>query len=123
MDPVKIRKMGAHTMVTGSNRAAVERAVQDLVTQGARLVSKVEALGDNWIATLEQRVEADDDGCKVVRLGMQIIVTGPDRQRVQARLDAILGDGAVLKSGPQQREDQWVAVCDEAGVDKTVHRW
>lgn len=123
MDPVKVRRMGGHTMVAGSDRAAVQHAVQALVAKGAKLVSKLEALGDNWIATLEEPAQQDNDGCKVVRLGMQIIVTGADRQRVQARLQAIMKDGATLRSGPEQREGQWIAVCDEGGVDKTVHRW
>ena len=123
MDPVKITRMGSHTMVAGSAKAAVERAVHTLIGKGARLVSSIEPLGANWIATLEQAVEDPGDGCKVVRLGLQIIVTGPGRAPVQKRLDVLLHAGAVLKSGPELRDGQWIAVCDEGGVDKTVHRW
>jgi hypothetical protein len=123
MDAVRITRMGTHAMVAGSDRAAVEKAVQGLVAKGAKLVSKVEALGRNWVATVEQAENATDDGCKVVRMGLQIIVTGPDRARVQQRVRTILQEGAALKSGPELRDGQWVALCDEGGVDKTVHRW
>ena len=125
MDPVKITKMGNHTMVSGSDKSAVERAVAELVRRKARLVSAVEALGRNWVATVEQSGPSSDqnDGCKVVRLGLQLLVAGPDRVRVQRRVQALLREGAVLKSGPEERDGTWVAVCDEGGVDKTVHRW
>jgi hypothetical protein len=123
MDAVKITRMGTHAMVAGSDKGAVEKTVQGLVAKGAKLVSKVEALGQNWVATVEQAEEPADDGCKVVRMGLRIIITGPDRARVQQRVRTVVQDGAELKSGPELRDGQWVALCDEGGVDKTVHRW
>jgi hypothetical protein len=115
--------MGTHAMIAGSDKGAVENTVQGLVAKGAKLVSKVEALGQNWVATVEQAEQPADDGCKVVRMGLRIIITGPDRARVQQRVSAVVQDGAELKSGPELRDGQWVALCDEGGVDKTIHRW
>jgi hypothetical protein len=100
MDAVKITRMGTHAMIAGSDKGAVENTVQGLVAKGAKLVSKVEALGQNWVATVEQAEQPADDGCKVVRMGLRIIITGPEL-----------------------RDGQWVALCDEGGIDKTVHRW
>jgi hypothetical protein len=124
MDPVKVAKMGTHTMVSGSDKRAVEAKVAELVAKGSKLMSKVEALGRNWVATLEDRTAAPDvDGCRVARLGLQLIVTGPDRAAVHKRALALMQEGAVLKSAPQENTNGWSAVLDEGGVDKTVHRW
>jgi len=38
-------------------------------------------------------------------------------------VQALMQEGAVCKSGPELRDGVWVAVCDEGGVDKTIHRW
>jgi hypothetical protein len=124
MDPVKVARLGTHTMVSGSDKMAVEAKVADLVATGSKLISKVEALGRNWVATLEDRTASPDvDGCRVARLGLQIIVTGPDKAAVHKRALALMKEGAVLKSGPQENTNGWSAVLDEGGVDKTVHRW
>jgi hypothetical protein len=124
MDPVKVANLGTHTMVSGSNKSAVEAKVSELVGKGAKLVSKVEPLGRNWVATLEDRTAAPDvDGCRVARLGLQLIVTGPDRGAVHKRAQQLMSEGAVLKSGPQENTNGWSAVLDEGGIDKTVHRW
>ena len=124
MDPVKVARLGAHTMVSGSDKSAVEARVAELVSRGSRLVSKIEPLGRNWVATLEDRTAAPDvDGCRVARLGLQIIVTGPDRAAVQKRARQLMSEGAVLKSGPQESTNGWSAVLDEGGVDKSLHRW
>ena len=124
MDAVKISRMGTHTMVAGADKAAVEAAMADLVRAGAKPASKVEPLGRNWIVTLETSLTAtDSSGCKVVRMGLQMMVTGPSKAKVQERVQALVQEGAVCKSGPELRDGVWVAVCDEGGVDKTIHRW
>ena len=124
MDAVKISRMGKHTMVAGSDKRAVEAAMADLIRAGAKPVSKVEPLGRNWIVTLETPpATADNGGCKVVRMGLQTMVTGPSKAKVQERVQALMQEGAVCKSGPELRDGVWIAVCDEGGVDKTIHRW
>ncbi len=121
MDPVKVAKMGTHTMVSGADKSAVEAKVVELAGEGFKLVSKVEALGRNWVATLEDPTAVPDvDGCRVARLGLQIIVTGPDKAAVHKRAQALMKQGAVLKSGPQEHTSAWSAVLDEGGLDTTV---
>jgi hypothetical protein len=111
-------------MVAGSDKSAVEAAMADLIRGGAKPVSKVEPLGRNWIVTLETPLTASDSsGCKVVRMGLQMMVTGPSKAKVQERVQSLMQEGAVCKSGPELRDGVWVAVCDEGGVDKTIHRW
>jgi len=123
MDPVRVAKMGTHTVVSGPDKAAVEARVYELVRRGGRLVGKVEALGSNWVATLEDiSAGPDQDGCRVARLGLQIIVTGPDKASVHKRAQALMQEGAVLKWPPQENTNGWSAVLDEAGVDKTGSR-
>ena len=124
MDAVKISRMGTHTMVAGSDKRAVEAAMADLLRAGAKPVSKVEPLGRNWIVTLETPPAiSDNDGCKVVRMGLQTMVTGPSKAKVQERVQVLMQEGAVCTSGPELRDGVWIAVCDEGGVDKTIHRW
>jgi hypothetical protein len=124
MDAVKISRMGTHTMVTGSDKRAVEAATAELIRAGAKPVSKVEPLGRNWIVTLETPPAiSDNGGCKVVRMGLQTMVTGPSKAKVQERVQVLMQEGAVCKSGPELRDGVWIAVCDEGGVDKTIHRW
>ena len=119
MDPVRVARMDAYTMVSGMDKAAVERKVAELVHQGARAVTKVTPLGRNWVATLEDpTARPDPDGCRVARLGLQIIVTGPDKASVQKRAEALMKEGAVLKSPPQENTNVWSAVLDEAGMDR-----
>lgn len=123
MDLVRVAKMGTHTVVSGPGKAAVETRVHELVRRGARLVGKVEPLGRNWVATLEDAgAGPDQDGCRVARVGLQIIVTGPDRASVHKRVQALMQDGAILKWPPQENTNGWSAVLDEAGVDKTGQR-
>ena len=123
MDSVRVARMGTHTVVSGPDKTAVETTVYDLVRRGARLVGKVEALGRHWVATLEDAsASPDQDGCRVARLGLQIIVTGPDKASVHKRVVALMQEGAVLKWPPQENTNGWSAVLDEAGVDKTGSR-
>jgi len=125
MDPVRVKRVGTHTLVTGGDKAAVEAKVAQLVGEGARHPSRAVLVGTNWVAKLEQPFQADseDDGCKVVRLGLQIIVTGPDRPHVENRVRALIQQGANLKSGPEEKTGVWMAVLDESGVEKEPHRW
>ena len=119
MDPVRVARMDAYIMVSGPDRSAVERKVAELVSQGARAVTKVSPLGRNWVATLEDPTAGPDpDGCRVARLGLQIIVTGPDRASVLKRAEALMKEGAALKSAPQENTNGWSAVLDEAGMDR-----
>jgi hypothetical protein len=123
MEPVRVAKMGTHTLVSGPDKAAVETRVYELLRRGARLIGKVEPVGRTWVATLEEPgAGPDQDGCRVARLGLQIIVTGPDRASVHKRVQALMQDGAVLKWPPQENTNGWSAVLDEAGVDKTGQR-
>jgi hypothetical protein len=123
MEPVRVAKMGTHTLVSGPDKVAVETRVYELLRRGARLIGKVEPVGRSWVATLEEAgAGPDQDGCRVARLGLQIIVTGPDRASVHKRVQALMQDGAVLKWPPQENTNGWSAVLDEAGVDKTGPR-
>jgi hypothetical protein len=45
MEPVRIVKMGANLVITGSDKSAVQTAANELVAKGGRLLSKVEPLG------------------------------------------------------------------------------
>jgi hypothetical protein len=111
--------MDAYIMVSGPDKAAVEQKVAELASQGARAVTKITPLGHNWVATLEDPTAGPDpDGCRVARLGLQIIVTGPDKASVQKRAEALMKEGAALKSAPQENTNGWSAVLDEAGMDK-----
>ncbi|HTS54217.1 MAG TPA: hypothetical protein VMH26_13160 [Burkholderiales bacterium] len=120
MEPVKSVKMGANIVISGSDKAAVEAAAKALVAKGAKLLSKVEPLGSNWVVTCEDPEDRSRE-CKVVKLGLQLMVKGPNKAVVTGKAQELVHRGAKLVSAPSEAADgSWVAVCDDAAQ---VYKW
>ena len=120
MESVKTVKMGTNLVITGSDKSAVEAAAKALVAKGGKLLSKVEPLGSKWVVTCE---DPDDriGECKVVKLGLQLMVTGPTEQVVKQKVAELVRSGAKLVSAPSEAGGGgWVAVCDDADQ---LHKW
>ena len=56
-------------------------------------------------------------------MGLQTMVTGLSKAKVQERVQALVQEGAVCKSGPELCDGVLIGACGEGGVDKTIHRW
>lgn len=114
MQPVKITELDeVHTMVTGSDRSAVERAIAAFLAEGARLIESIKPLGNNWIATLERPAARATDWCEVTSIGLQLVIEGSSRAIVAERIEQLSTYGAAVVAGPEMVEGKWVAVLDE----------
>jgi predicted enzyme related to lactoylglutathione lyase len=120
VDPVKTVKMGANIVISGSDKAAVEAVANALAAKGAKLLSKVEPMGSNWIVTCEDPDDRSRE-CTVVKLGLQLMIKGPTEEVVNQKVQELVRRGAKLISAPSAAsEGSWVAVCDDAGQ---VYKW
>ncbi len=120
MEPVKTVKMGANIVIMGSDKAEVDAAAQALVAKGAKLLSKVEAVGSKWVVTCEDPDDRSKE-CTVIKLGLQLMIKGPTEQVVKEKVEEMVRSGAKLISAPSEATGGgWVAVCDDADQ---MHRW
>ena len=113
MQAVKITEMEAHSIITGSDRRAVDHAINELIAQGGRLIESVKALGNNWIATVERAQTGPTEWCEITNIGLQVVIEGSSLAIVTTRIDELSTYGAVVVAGPEQVESKWVAVLDE----------
>jgi hypothetical protein len=120
VDQVKLTKVGDTFMITGPDKAAVELAVAELVAKGARVLSKVEPLGNKWVVTCEDPQDRSKD-CQVIKLGMQLMIKGPTQQVVTIKANELVRAGARLISAPSEATGGgWVAICDDV---EQIHKW
>jgi class 3 adenylate cyclase len=106
---------GPHLMISGYERAAVQKSLDALAAKGARVISPITRVGDKWMASCDHP-EVRMNECKVEKFGFTSIVTGPSRQAVAAKVDELLGRGARLTGEIEQDGDGWTAVCDSSGA-------
>jgi class 3 adenylate cyclase len=106
---------GPHLIVSGYERAAVQKSLDALAAKGARVISPIQRVGDKWMASCDHP-EVRMNDCKVEKFGFTSIVTGPSRQAVAAKVDELLGRGARLAGEIEQDGDTWTAVCDSSGA-------
>ena len=120
MEPVKTVRMGANLVITGMDKAAVEAAAQAVAAKGGKILSAVQSTGTKWVVTCEDP-EARSKECKVVKLGLQVMIKGPTEQVVRIKAQELVRHGAKLISAPSEAAGGgWVAVCDEA---EQLHKW
>lgn len=113
MQAVKITDLDEHSIVTGSDRAAVERAITELIAAGATLLESIKPLGNNWIGTVQRARETPAEWCEVTSIGLQLVIEGSSLAIVKERIEQLSTYGAALVAGPEQVEGKWVAVVDE----------
>ena len=112
--PAKILDAGANLIISGTSRASVQKALDELAGSGARLISPITQVSNKWMATCEHPKVAMS-GCKVQSLGYQRIITGPSREAVAAKVDELVRFGAVRVGEIQLQNGVWTAVCDTGG--------
>lgn len=106
---------GPHLIVSGYERAAVQQALDKLAGEGARVVSPIQRVGDKWMASCDHpQVRLNE--CKVEKLGLMSIVTGPTREAVAARVAELVERGARLTGEIEEDSGVWSAVCDSGGA-------
>jgi hypothetical protein len=106
---------GPHLMISGYERAAVQKALDELSGKGARVLSPITHVGDKWMASCEHPAVRLSE-CKVEKLGLTSIVTGPTRQAVQTKVEELVELGARLTGEIEEDGGVWTAVCDSGGA-------
>ena len=113
MEPVKTVRMGANLVISGVDKAAVEAAAQAVAAKGGKILSAVRSMGTEWVVTCEDPEDRSKE-CKVVKLGLQVMIKGPTEQVVRIKAQELIRHGAKLISAPSEANGGgWVAVCDE----------
>ena len=114
-DTASVFDAGPHLIVSGYERAVVQKALDELGAKGARVVSPITRVGDKWMASCEHPdVRASE--CKIEKFGLTSIVTGPTRQAVAAKVEELVELGARLTGEIEQDGGVWTAVCDSGGA-------
>jgi class 3 adenylate cyclase len=114
-DAASVFDAGPHLIVSAYDRAVVQQALDELAAKGARVVSPITRVGDKWMASCDHPgVRASE--CKVEKLGLTSIVTGPTRQAVATKVEELVERGARLSGEIEQDGGVWTAVCDSGGA-------
>lgn len=114
-DAARVFDAGPHLIVSAYDRAVVQQALDGLAAKGARVVSPITRVGDKWMASCDHpEVRASE--CKVEKLGLTSIVTGPTRQAVATKVEELVERGARLSGEIEQDGGVWTAVCDSGGA-------
>jgi class 3 adenylate cyclase len=106
---------GPHLIVSGYERGVVQRALEDLAARGANIISPITRVGDKWMASCEHPGVRMSE-CRVEKLGLTAVVTGPTRQAVERKVEELVELGARLQGEIEQDGDEWTAVCDSPGA-------
>lgn len=112
--PAKVLDAGANLIISGTSRASVQKALDELAGAGARLISPITQVSNKWMATCEHP-KVETSGCKVQALGYRRIITGPSREAVAAKVEELVRFGAVLVGAILLQNGVWTAVCDTSG--------
>jgi hypothetical protein len=110
-EPAQVFDSGKHLIVSGQSQLAVLNLLEELGQQGAKVIGRIEKIGNKWMATCEPPPTAGS-GCKVEELGLMKIVTGPSREGVEEKVQELLDSGARLVHDIEQAQGVWTAVCE-----------
>ncbi len=113
--PAKVFDAGANLIVSGSSRSSVQEALARLARGGAQVVSEVNQVGDKWVASCTHP-KVPVGACKVEKVGLMRVVTGPTREAVDDKVRELLQFGAKLVSEAECANGVWTAVCDTGGL-------
>jgi hypothetical protein len=105
---------GASLIVSGLSKSSVQAALANLVREGAQVLSEVSPLGEKWMASCTHP-KIPVDSCKVEKIGLMRVVTGPTREAVDDKVRELREFGATLVSETEFNDGVWTAVCDTGG--------
>ena len=83
--------------------------------KGAKIISPITRVGDKWMASCEHP-DVRMSECRIEKLGLTTVVTGPTRQAVERKVGELVELGARLQGEIEQDGDAWTAVCDSPGA-------
>lgn len=106
---------GPHLIISGSERAVVQKALDELAAKGARVVSPIARVGEKWMASCDHPARRESE-CQVEKFGLTSIVTGPSREAVAKKVQELVDLGARLTREIEQDGGVWSAVRDAGGA-------
>lgn len=112
---VNLSDTGKQLIISGKTKQAVQSALDELQKIGARNISSIAQVGNNWIATCEDPPSGKEE-CTVDTFGPQTMVSGSSKAAVESKIkDLTEISGKVITEIEQNPEGKWVAVIDNAG--------
>lgn len=105
---------GPHLIISGYDRAAVQKSLEEMSSKGARIISPITRVGDKWMTSCEHP-DVRMSECKVEKFGLTTVITGPTRQAVEKKVEELVELGARLQGAIEQDGGAWTAVCDSGG--------
>ncbi len=130
LDTVKITDAGDTLLITASNKAAVDTALQDLQHRGSKVISVATPLGSKWLASCTKpklpNASGDSEAIDVLAIaqraalhsvtisdaGPYLIVSGDEKETVEAALGELAKTGAKATSALAQVGKKWIARCE-----------
>ncbi len=109
-EPAKVIDAGQNLMLSGVSRGSVKAALDQLLAQGAKVVSPVGMVGNKWVAFCTRPEAAG--GVKVEELGLTRIISSGSRQAVADKVEEFVAFGSTLRGKIEQIDGVWTAVCD-----------
>jgi class 3 adenylate cyclase len=109
-EPAKVLDAGQSLMLSGSSRASVKAALEELLAQGAKLIAPIAMIGNKWVATCTHPDAAG--GVKVEEFGLTRIVSSGNRQAVADKVEELVSFGGKLRGEIEKIDGVWTAVCD-----------
>ena len=98
---VKVANAGSHLLLTAADKSTLESALQQYVKRGARVISAVAPLGNQWVASCGNPDEPEES-CAIERMGFQIMVSGASEKAVRNKVESLAFGGAKLASLEQR---------------------
>lgn len=109
-EPAKVIDAGQNLMISGSSRGSVKAALDELLAQGATVISPITVVGARWIAACTYP-EAPS-GIKVEEFGLTRIITGRNQLAVGDKVAELVALGGKLRGEIELVDGVWTAVCD-----------
>jgi class 3 adenylate cyclase len=109
-EPAKVIDAGQNLMLSGTSRASVQAALDELLAQGAKIVSPISMMGAKWIASCTHPDAAA--GLKIEEFGLTRIISSGNRQAVADKVEEIVSFGGRLRGEIEKIDGRWTAVCD-----------
>lgn len=111
-EPAKVIDAGQHLMISGTSRASVKAAIEQLTAEGAKVVSPITMVGNKWLASCSHPDAPAE--LKIEEFGLTRIVSGRSRRAVEDKVAEIASLGGKLLRPIEQVDGLWTAVCDTA---------
>ena len=108
LDGIDVSEEDERLVLSSTDLASLERAVENLRLEGAEDVTDPEQAGSVWKVSCQH----PNFTCSVETLGARIPITGPTLDLVRAKSINFLMSGAVIDGEPEEVDGQWVIRLD-----------